>query len=71
MSKVTQLPPPAAQQPAPPTLQDLIAQRTTLVLQRSAGKDQIEIMERTLQVLNGMISVHQLYVKDEENTTKD
>lgn len=49
-------------------MEQLITQRTTLVLNRATAKDQIEAIERTLQVVNGMLSIHQSYVKDEETT---
>ena len=66
MSKVTKLPTPA--KPEVPTLEQLVAQRTTLVLNRATAKDQIEAIERTLQNVAGMIAIHQSYVKDEEVT---
>ncbi len=71
MSNVTKLPTPVT--PEVPTLQQLIAQRTTLVLQRASLKDQIEVIERGLPVLGGMISIQESYVKKDagENTTKD
>ena len=43
---------------------DLEKQRTQLVLQRSQAKDQIEQIEKALQVVNAMISVHTSYEKD-------
>ena len=65
MSNVSKLP---AKAPEVPTMEQLVTQRTTLVLNRATAKDQIEAIERTLQVVNGMLSIHQSYVKDEETT---
>ena len=65
MSEVSKLP---AKAPKVPTRKQLIKQPTTLVLNRATAKDQIEAIERTLQVVNGMLSIHQSYVKDEETT---
>lgn len=64
MSNVVELPvkPPV---PTVPTLEQLLAQRTNLVIQRGNAKEQIEQCDRALGVVAGMISIHESYIKDE------
>lgn len=65
MSKVTQLPV-KAPVPEVPTLEQLVQQRTNLVLQRGNAKEQIEQCDRALGVVAGMISIHESYKPKEE-----